>query len=95
MEIKTDVNQVMTFEKKETPHLSDVKVMFYNGHFQSVCFRVVEGNYYELRHAFDSIKEIHFILGKIIEMQEGNNKAHTEETIVKGRTRLIRLDDND
>ncbi len=75
MEIKTEVRQELEFDKSEIPHLQDVRVEYYNGYFQRVCFKVREGNYFEIRCSYDAIKEIHHIFNKIIELQEGKNKA--------------------
>jgi hypothetical protein len=91
MELTSNVSQILKFDKKETPHLREVNITFYNGNLNSFLFGVVDGGFYEIRgNIYDALKEVHFVLGKIIELEEGN-KAEIEKIINKGRTRLIRL----
>ncbi len=90
--LTTEITQNLEF--KDCKVLRNVEVHFTNGYFQWLSFNVNNSNLYEFRNYYDGIKELHEVLGQIIEMVE-KNKEEVREIITKNKGRLIRLDNAD
>ncbi len=86
-EITTEITQNLEF--KDCKLLRDVAVHFVNGYFQWLSFRMGgTSDLYEFRNCYDGIKELHDVLGYIIQIVD-KNKEEVKLKIPNGITRFL------
>jgi hypothetical protein len=89
MEVKTDVSQVLTFDKGQI--LDYGKAEFYNGYLQRVTFRFKgQETGFDLRGiSVDSLKELRSFIDQVVNFAEGNQKSVGEQ-IAEHKDKLLR-----